>query len=310
MSEQQLTLKRKRHRTGFTPVPNDLLTNNQISGLAKALWCLLFSKPENWTFYWGEILSNFKEGRDAVKNARKELEKFGYLECKQVKRSMNGKMVFGGMEIELDDMPDLSALENKASVPITEIQLTESQSPEIQLTETPSTEKPSSYKDLLDKNLSKKNLSYFISLPLEEKRENLKKIWKEKNLKSDCEKYLLFREKSNWKGVTNLEADIAWWENGHKEKFPELHVEKKTNGDKASPIEEEPKEIQEVRGRFKFTHGNWVDNNDKAIFWQLFLTAKPEIIQTDSGFTVFISDESALKFAEVLAKINVKIEVK
>src|SRR3990167_2088809 len=77
MAEQEITLKKQ--RMPFTQVPNELLCNNLISGIAKAMWCVFYSKPDGWTFYWPEIVRNFREGREALFRAKKELEKAGYL---------------------------------------------------------------------------------------------------------------------------------------------------------------------------------------------------------------------------------------
>jgi hypothetical protein len=152
--KSQITLRKQ--QLPFTQVPNELLCNQEISSLAKTLWCVLYSKPDNWTFFWGEILTHFKEGRDAVKKASKELEKVGYFRKNQLKRNQNGKMVFGGMEIELFCSPVTPDQQNQGELPITDFQLTETPSSEIPLTENQSTYKYLNKKDLSNKYLNKK----------------------------------------------------------------------------------------------------------------------------------------------------------
>lgn len=147
----------------------------------------------------------------------------------------------------------------------------------------------------------KTNIKPFLSLPTESKKEILKKIWEEKNLKSSCEKYFLFREKSNWKGVSNLEADIAWWENGFREKNPDKYVEKKAVvGDFRTT---ESPEITKIRSQIKFKmHEHQTD------LYRFFVNAPIE--KTDSGFKILVENKEALKYREILEEINVKIEVK
>lgn len=298
MAEQQVTLKRKRHRTGFTPVPNDLLTNEKISGLAKALWCLLFSKPDGWTFYWGEILSNFKEGRDSVKKAAKELESFGYLTKRQTKKSLNGKMIFGGMEIELDDMPDLTASEeNQPSIPITEFQSPEIPSLEVPVSEAPITEGASAYKHLSKKDLFDKDLSK--SLSLEEVKNYIENLLREReeNFSIDAKKCFDWltaqgkKLKNSWQSVV-----LSWIDK------PENQIAKKSTT--PTPFVEESEEVKNLRSRIKFELG--LANLSNASGY--FLDAKIE--KVGDGWVVKVQNPKALEFQGILAKINIKIEVK
>jgi len=64
---------------GFGAVPIELLNSKEISLKAKGLYAFLQSKPDGWRFSVERIASQLKEGRDAVRRALKELEKFGYL---------------------------------------------------------------------------------------------------------------------------------------------------------------------------------------------------------------------------------------
>lgn len=100
--------------------------------------------------------------------------------------------------------------------------------------------------DSPDNTNSKTSIKQFLSSSPEEKKEILKKIWEEQKLKSSYEKYFIFREKSSWKGVSNLNADIAWWEDGFLEKNPHL---KNSETDQAKTAEQNEKQKQDDERR-------------------------------------------------------------
>jgi hypothetical protein len=159
--KSQITLRKQ--PLPFTQVPNELLCNPEISALAKTLWCILYSKPDSWTFFWNEILTHFREGRDAVKRACKELEQFGYLR-KYQKKALTGRgkeSIFSGMEIEifyepvLEPQPDCNQ-QNQPSSPITENQLTGNPLTGNQVTGNQSTDKYIKNKYLSNKYLNNK----------------------------------------------------------------------------------------------------------------------------------------------------------
>jgi len=323
MTEQQQTIKYKQ-RVAFSQIDNALICSNEISGLAFKLWCYLFSRPENWTFFWSDILPKMKEGRNAVKNAGKELEELGYMskEQKKVYTGRGKEWRWGGMDISLfyDPMTNpifAATLEQKERSPLTENGSSGNESSGNESSGYEIAGNGSTNKELSKQDLSKKYLSNSLSFPLANaKRENfskpslleVKQIFIDKNLKSDSEKYFLFREKTNWSGVKNLEADISWWENGHKEKFPALHIEKKEVF--IEKKEEEPDEIKDLRSSIK-SHICWQfpnsSNKGSVIYSKLFLDARIE--QNGNDYTIFAKDQQALKYGEVLAKINVIVEI-
>ena len=70
----------------YTAIPNDLIRNPEISGLAKAVFCYLASRPDDWEFFTSEVIKNFKEGRDAIRTAIDVLCQHGYLTKTQERR--------------------------------------------------------------------------------------------------------------------------------------------------------------------------------------------------------------------------------
>jgi hypothetical protein len=303
----------KKQRKPFVMSPTHLLCNSQISSISYKLWGIIESKPDGWKFYWSEILKHFKEGRDAVKNAGKELEKFGYIQKKKAKKGN----LFCGMDIEIFYDPTLPFdQENQDSV-----RITENQSPEIQKTENQAakyqtTENQNTNKDLNKLNISKKNISNF-SLARGAKKENfkipsleeVKKIFFAKNLKSDVEKYFIYREKSNWSGVKNLEKDIEWWENGHKEKYPHLHQEQISKIAVQSFTSEELKLEEEIKNIRSSIKGIINRSSSEGYLSYNKIFSNAQIVKNDRGFVVFVSQKQAIEFQDLLEAINVKIEI-
>lgn len=313
-NSEQSQGKLRKQRKPFVMSPTHLFTNPEISSVAKSLWNVLDSKPDGWVFFWSEILKHFKEGRDAVKNSMKELEKFGYVQRKKARKGN----LFCGMDIEVFYDPALPFdEENEPLIRVTENQSPDNQSSKNQATKSRQAEDQSANKKLSKQDLSKKYLSNSLSFPLANaKRENfskpslleVKQIFIDKNLKSDSEKYFLFREKANWSGVKNLEADIAWWENGFKEKNPDLYA-KKSTGHNLLLVEEESQEIKNLRSSIKSQICWQFPNSSKGsvIYSKLFLDARIE--QNGNDYTIFAKDQQALEYGEVLAKINVIVEI-
>lgn len=74
---------------GYTAISNEIIVDPNISMKAKAVYCYLQSRPDNWEFYTKEIVKNFKESKDCVVSALKELETNHYL--KRIAKRNNGK---------------------------------------------------------------------------------------------------------------------------------------------------------------------------------------------------------------------------
>ncbi|HJZ04582.1 MAG TPA: helix-turn-helix domain-containing protein [Patescibacteria group bacterium] len=88
-----MTLNRVVHdkNNPYTVINTTIIFDNRLSGLAKSLWLYAFSRPSDWEFYTIEMAKHMREGRDAIRRALKELEKFGYLQREQTRLS-DGKM--------------------------------------------------------------------------------------------------------------------------------------------------------------------------------------------------------------------------
>jgi hypothetical protein len=299
-----------RIQNNFTQVSNLALLDTRLSGKAYKLYAYMVFRigtAPDWYFYEEEILKHFKESRDAIRTAFKELIDNGWLIRRRLK---NNKGQYSMTEYEIFSEPQNTSLNPQTENPSVVSPSVENPSEEKAAQEKPAAEK-TSYNNKERKNKDSNNKE-FLSLSLDAKKERLKEIWKEKGLKSDSEKYALFREKSNWKGVSNLEADIAWWENGFKDKNP--HLYEKTTGDSLSPTETKLTESPEIIDRrTKIKQQLCWDVSPKEpdtgtkIYNDLFLYK--EIQKTDSGFVIKVTDARALQYQEILEKINVKIEL-
>ena len=214
----------RKQRLPFTQVPNDLLCNPKISGLAKALWCVLYSKPDEWTFYWNEIRTNFKEGRDALRKASKELQDLGYIQKYQKKVNKGKGMTFGGMQIDLFYDPKIPFDPDiKGSSSITEIS-----SSRLSTSKKTYTYKEISNKDLIHSSSSEEKKKKLTS---EEIKDKIKDHFKDKGLKSNVEEFLLYHDKNIHKTFNKL----SYWADKWEKKFIEDVEPKRNPSESSSP---------------------------------------------------------------------------
>lgn len=73
----------------YTTIDNGIFKDTRISFKAKGLLTTMLSLPPTWNYTVEGLATLSKDGRDSIKTALKELEKFGYLERKQI-RNDNG----------------------------------------------------------------------------------------------------------------------------------------------------------------------------------------------------------------------------
>jgi hypothetical protein len=82
-------------------VSNHVLRNTNLSLKAKGLYAYMWSLPEDWDYSVSGLTKVLKEGRDAINEALKELEREGYL-VRTILRS-GGK--FSDMDYMLNETP-------------------------------------------------------------------------------------------------------------------------------------------------------------------------------------------------------------
>lgn len=77
--------KLRKPPSGFTMVPNSLIRNDTLSLKAKGLYCLLFAKPDNWTYVEEALINESADGRESYRSGIMELVKAGWLTKVQVR---------------------------------------------------------------------------------------------------------------------------------------------------------------------------------------------------------------------------------
>lgn len=95
----------RQHRqlsNGFTTIPNQIMMDRRLTLKGIGMLCRLLSLPPNWNFSESGLVSISKEGRDGVRSAINELEKYGYLVRERV-REGNGKL--GGIIYHIYEVP-------------------------------------------------------------------------------------------------------------------------------------------------------------------------------------------------------------
>jgi len=68
----------------FTQIPNDWLRDNRLSFKARGILAMLMSHTQGWSLSINTIAKQNQEGKDAIRSAVQELEKYGYLYRTQV----------------------------------------------------------------------------------------------------------------------------------------------------------------------------------------------------------------------------------
>jgi hypothetical protein len=296
--KEQSLGKIKKQQKPFIMSPTHICNDNRISSVAYKLWNVIESKPDDWEFFWWQILKSFKEGRNKVKKSFKELEKFGFA---KKQRRKNGNL-YSGMDIEIYYDPHLPLTqENNGSARETYFGSHGNGSTEIGSSQSRSSENRSTYK----KGSKQDGVKKIYSLSV------IKKLWKKigerkkYNFEIDSEK---FHEWVSSQTLTNsLESVLISWSEKKKnqiEKKPEpkiLTLQEKKKLQEQEKRKEIFKKVQQVIENFS---ANKVEEG-RDIFKQYFSQMK---IKDEK--TIFIKDKRALKYQDILKKINIKIEVK
>lgn len=97
-------IKVEKKQTNFTIVPNEILQSKDLSLQAKGLIAQCLSFPDNWNYSINGLVAVVKEGKTAVMNTIKELERHGYVKRNKI-HDKNGK--FSGIEYVITDYPNL-----------------------------------------------------------------------------------------------------------------------------------------------------------------------------------------------------------
>ena len=71
--------KLNKESIGFTQIKNEVLQDKELSFKAKGIFCLIYSKPNNWDFSVRRLAQESKDEFDSVNSGIKELEESGYL---------------------------------------------------------------------------------------------------------------------------------------------------------------------------------------------------------------------------------------
>jgi hypothetical protein len=104
-----MQVKRTKHASAFTIVPNAILQHRTLSLTARGLLCLLLSQPENTAVTVRELTEDVAEGQKRVTNAMKELQSAGYVVCTKVQ---NGRGHWS-THVEVFDVPQADAPEDE-----------------------------------------------------------------------------------------------------------------------------------------------------------------------------------------------------
>lgn len=86
----------------YTVISNHVLQNTNLSLKAKGLYAFMWSLPDTWDYSVSGLTKVLKEGRDAINEALKELEREGYLVRSILRKG--GK--FTDMDYTLNEFPD------------------------------------------------------------------------------------------------------------------------------------------------------------------------------------------------------------
>ena len=73
------TILRKRQRTNYTIVANQILEDGRLSFKARGIAAFLLSKPDDWNISWKNLADSAPEGRDSILAGMTELKEHGYL---------------------------------------------------------------------------------------------------------------------------------------------------------------------------------------------------------------------------------------
>ncbi|MEV2909470.1 helix-turn-helix domain-containing protein [Paenibacillus larvae] len=72
-------IRTNKHENPYVMIDKYGFNDERLSWKAKGLLGYLLSKPDDWQIYECDLIKQSADGRDSVRTALRELEKFGYL---------------------------------------------------------------------------------------------------------------------------------------------------------------------------------------------------------------------------------------
>lgn len=143
-----MSIIRTEKTNNYSVICNQCFRDEKLSARAKGVFAYIMTLPDNWTLHKKELYRHFKEGREAINTAFKELEDVGYI-TKQAKRDKSGKM--SGWSYTVKE----TVTHNKAGSSVSQQLITEEQttsqktvSPETRVSVSPTVGDPAPTKDL------------------------------------------------------------------------------------------------------------------------------------------------------------------
>ena len=121
--QKQMSKLIKGERYSYTNIDNTVFFDNRLSAKAKGVLCQMLSLPDNWEYSVEGLTTRFSDGKASIRSAITELEQYGYLVRRQVKKG--GK--YAGV--------DYLIYANPKNAPNTDFQIAENQTAEIQTSE-------------------------------------------------------------------------------------------------------------------------------------------------------------------------------
>ena len=105
-------------KDNYTIISNSVLKNKNLSLKAKGLYAYMWSLPDDWDYSVTGLVTLLKEGKDAINEALKELEREGYL----VRTILRKGGKFSDMDYILHEFPQFSPFTDfpQAEKPFTE----------------------------------------------------------------------------------------------------------------------------------------------------------------------------------------------
>jgi hypothetical protein len=97
----------------FTQIPNEWLRDTRLSFKARGLLALVMSHSRGWSLSINALAEQNQEGKDAIRSAINELERFGYLTRSQINEGGRfGESIWTTHDPSATDRADLPMAEN------------------------------------------------------------------------------------------------------------------------------------------------------------------------------------------------------